>query len=86
MQEALVQYGKYDVQAIITQATGAFFVDVSHAVQMHDCLKILEAPSLGHLLNMSSREVTNGNGAMPAFGEKLGPDDIEAGLQVQGWT
>ncbi|CAE7698671.1 petJ [Symbiodinium sp. CCMP2592] len=38
--EALVQYGKYDVQAIITQ-------------------------------------VTNGNGAMPAFGEKLGPDDIE---------
>ncbi|CAE7039520.1 petJ, partial [Symbiodinium sp. CCMP2456] len=47
--EALVQYGKYDVQAIITQAMqGTVFVDV-----------------------------TNGNGAMPAFGEKLGPDDIE---------
>ena len=38
--EALVQYGKYDVQAIMSQ-------------------------------------VTNGNGAMPAFGDKLGPDDIE---------
>ena len=61
-------------------------MDVSHAVQMHDCLKVLKAPSLGHMFNMSSREVTNGNGAMPAFGEKLGPDDIEAGLQVQGWT
>jgi cytochrome c6 len=23
------------------------------------------------------KQVTNGNGAMPAFGEKLGPDDIE---------
>ena len=61
-------------------------VDVSHAVQMHDCLKILEASSFGHMFNMSSREVTNGNGAMPAFGEKLGPDDIEAGMQVQRWT
>merc|ERR1712187_642808 len=37
--EALVQYGKYEVEAIIKQ-------------------------------------VTNGNGAMPAFGERLGPDDI----------
>merc|ERR1711965_552285 len=38
--EALQQYGKYEVEAIIKQ-------------------------------------VTNGNGAMPAFGERLGPDDIE---------
>ena len=38
--EALIQYGKYDVAAIIKQ-------------------------------------VTNGNGQMPAFGERLGPDDIE---------
>merc|ERR1719265_1453283 len=37
--EALQQYGKYEVEAIIKQ-------------------------------------VTNGNGAMPAFGERLGPDDI----------
>ena len=44
--DALVQYGKYDVQAIITQGT-------------------------------------NGNGAMPAFGEKLGPDDIE---DVANWV
>ena len=29
--------------------------------------------------------MTNGNGAMPAFGEKLGPDDIEAGAKVQRW-
>ena len=56
---------------------------VSHAVHMHDCLKILEASCFGHMFKMSSREVTNGNGAMPAFGEKLGPDDIEAGMQVQ---
>ena len=56
---------------------------VPHAVHMHDCLKILEASNFGHMLNMSSSEVTNGNGAMPAFGEKLGPDDIEAGMQVQ---
>ena len=54
-----------------------------HAVHMHDCLKILEASCFGHMFKMSSREVTNGNGAMPAFGEKLGPDDIEAGMQVQ---
>ena len=53
---------------------------------MHDCLKILEASCFGHMFKMSSREVTNGNGAMPAFGEKLGPDDIEAGMQVQRWT
>ena len=51
---------------------------------MHDCLKILEASSFGHMFNMSSREVTNGNGAMPAFGEKLGPDDIEA-AQLRGF-
>merc|ERR1712157_362755 len=38
--EALQQYGKYEIAAIIKQ-------------------------------------VTYGNGAMPAFGEKLGPDDIE---------
>merc|ERR1711948_48273 len=38
--EALVTYGKYSVEAIITQ-------------------------------------VTKGYGQMPAFGEKLGPDDIE---------
>merc|ERR1712151_1092034 len=38
--EALQQYGKYEISAIITQ-------------------------------------VTNGNGAMPAFGERLAPDDIE---------
>jgi len=38
--EALVTYGKYSIEAIITQ-------------------------------------VTKGYGAMPAFGEKLGPDDIE---------
>ena len=58
---------------------------VPHAVHMHYCLKILEASNFGHMLNMSSSEVTNGNGAMPAFGEKLGPDDIEAGMQVQRW-
>merc|ERR1719198_1953753 len=44
--DALVTYGKYDVQAIIKQ-------------------------------------VTNGNGAMPAFGQKLGPDDIE---DVANWV
>ena len=34
---------------------------------------------------MLTGEVTNGNGAMPAFGEKLGPDDIEASAQLQRW-
>ena len=58
-------------------------VCVPRAVHTHDSLKILEASSCGHMFNMSSSEVTNGNGAMPAFGEKLGPDDIEAGMQVQ---
>eukprot|EP00931_Biecheleriopsis_adriatica_P090052 TRINITY_DN640_c0_g1_i4.p1 TRINITY_DN640_c0_g1~~TRINITY_DN640_c0_g1_i4.p1 ORF type:complete len:186 (+),score=62.04 TRINITY_DN640_c0_g1_i4:65-559(+) len=29
------------------------------------------------------KQVTNGNGAMPAFGEKLGPDDIE---DVANWV
>ena len=65
---------------------GSAFDHVSHAVHMHDCLKILEASCFGHMFKMSSREVTNGNGAMPAFGEKLGPDDIEAGMQVQRWA
>ena len=51
---------------------------VPHAVHMHDSLRIFEASSCGHMFNMSSSQVTNGNGAMPAFGEKLGPDDIEA--------
>merc|ERR1719203_1749483 len=52
--EALQQYGKYEIAAIIKQ-------------------------------------VTYGNGAMPAFGEKLGPDDIEdvanyvRGQADKGW-
>lgn len=29
------------------------------------------------------RQVTNGNGSMPAFGDKLGPDDIE---DVANWV
>ena len=49
-------------------------------------MKILEASNFAHLRKMLTGEVTNGNGAMPAFGEKLGPDDIEAGMQVQRWT
>ena len=58
-------------------------VCVPRAVHTHDSLRIFEASSCGHMFNMSSSQVTNGNGAMPAFGEKLGPDDIEAGMQVQ---
>ena len=62
---------------------GCVCVCVPRAVHTHDSLRILEASSCGHMFNMSSSQVTNGNGAMPAFGEKLGPDDIEAGMQVQ---
>eukprot|EP00439_Symbiodinium_sp_Y106_P071895 s1072_g13.t1 len=35
-----------------------------------------ESASWSRLLSVQPW-VTNGNGAMPAFGEKLGPDDIE---------
>ena len=57
----MVQYGKYDVQAIMSQ------VGIRVAASMLETF----------LDTLLSTQVTNGNGAMPAFGDKLGPDDIE---------
>ena len=67
--DALETYGMYDVERIKYQAVRHW---LGTSIFQH----------LSASFSPKAWQVTNGKNAMPAFGERLGPDDIEAPLRA----